>query len=118
MNLDKREKAYARGLALGKSMIGDSDRVVAVRVQYWHDAARCLANVIGWPQETVRDKVLAFHRERLDAVPDLTVYPELRGYRDLLDEEERGLRDAGLDDTTIALSKTLNFWRDTRLVQE
>ncbi|MEO6909166.1 MAG: hypothetical protein ABI210_14875, partial [Abditibacteriaceae bacterium] len=86
--------------------------------QYWNDSARCLAAVIGLPMEEVVSRVLAFHRERLDAVPDLTMYPELKGYRDRLVAQERGMNDAGVEDNLIALSQSLNFWRSTRLLQE
>ena len=43
-------------------------------------------------------------------------YPGLRGYRDLIAEEERGMGDVGVDEDTVALAQTLNFWRDTRLL--
>jgi hypothetical protein len=107
---EKRRSAYERGLQRG--------RLLQAQEQYWQDAARSLSEVLAWPASELSRKVLQFHRERLEAVPDLTRYPELRGYRDLLDEEERGLRDAGNDETLIALSKSLNFWRGTRLQQE
>ena len=115
---EKHEAAYARGQALAEKMLADPDKPVTRSSQFYDDMARCLAAAIGWPTEVVVEKVMAFHRERLDAVPDPSVYPELRGCRDLLDEEERGMLEGGLDQDTIALAKTLNFWRDTKLVQE
>jgi len=114
----KLEQAYIRGLAKGKQIVGGGNATVSSPITYWRDSARCLAAVIGCPTETVVEKVRAFHKERLDAVPDLTKYPELVGYRDLLMEEQRGMRDAGVDEDTLALSGTLNFWRDTKLQQE
>lgn len=114
----KLEQMYIRGLAKGKRIMGGGTSTVGSPVAYWRDSARCLAAVIGWPTQTVSEKVRAFHRERLDAVPNLTVYTELRGYRDLLAEEERGMREADVDEDTLALSQTLNFWRDTKLQQE
>ena len=53
-------------------------------------------------EATVRD-MLGFHRRRMDAVPDLVKYPELRGLRELLLAEHRGLGEAaGLDETQLA----------------
>lgn len=101
-------EAYERGLARGKT----------VDAPYMRDAARSLAEAIGWETDALIRKVQAFHRERLDAIPDLTTYPELRGYRDLIDAEEGGLGEAGVDEATIALLKSLSFWRQTRLQQE
>jgi hypothetical protein len=112
----KLDRAYARGLERGNALVASGEAGLDGR--YWHDAARCLATLLSWPKEKVVAEVLAYHRERLDAVPDLTRYPELRGYRDLLVEEHRGMRDAGADDETISLAATLNFWRDTRLLQQ
>jgi hypothetical protein len=44
------------------------------------------------------------NRERLDAVPDLGRYPELRGMRELVEAEWRGIRDgAGLTDDQWAV---------------
>jgi hypothetical protein len=55
------------------------------------------------PAEEARQGLLRFHKERFDAVPDLTRYPELRGIRELLLAENRGIRDgAGLDDLQLA----------------
>ncbi|MHB0937905.1 MAG: C45 family peptidase [Armatimonadota bacterium] len=53
-------------------------------------------------EETVRE-MMRFHTERFDAVPDLNTYPELRGMRELLLAEMRGVQEgAGLDDTLTA----------------
>jgi hypothetical protein len=106
----KRRKAYERGVQNGRHLSTNSN--------YWRDAASCLASVIGWTSETVQQKVLSFHKERLASEPDLNQYPELRGYRDLVLEEERGLFDAGADEALIALSRSLEFWRMTRLREE
>src|SRR5688572_14333987 len=112
----KLEKAYARGRDRGAVLQGSEGPSWAG--QYLHDHARCLAKLLDWPKQKVVEEVRAYHNERLDAVPDLTRYSELRGYRDLLMEEYRGMREAGVDDDTIALSASLGFWRDTRLLQQ
>jgi hypothetical protein len=115
MNSSKLEHAYARGV----------ERVTVLKgvegggaIQYLRDAVRCLATMLGWPTQKVIDDVRTYHKERLDAVPDLARYPELRGYRDLLLEQYRAMTDAGIDEDTIALAETLLFWRDTRLLQQ
>ena len=109
--------AYERGLRAGHGGL-NQENPTATSPRYWHDAARCLAEVLGWPTDEVVRKVVDFHRERLDALPDLALYPELRGMREMLLEEERGMRDGGLSGEVIALYRTLDFWRSTRLLQE
>lgn len=53
-------------------------------------------------EETLQD-MLRFHMERMDAVPDLNTYPELRGMRELQMAEMRGVQDgAGLSDELTA----------------
>lgn len=44
----------------------------------------------------------AFHAERLNAVPDLNTYPELRGMRELVQAEQRGIAEAAELDETLA----------------
>jgi hypothetical protein len=51
------------------------------------------------------------NRRRLDATPDLAKYPELRGARELVEAEWRGVRDgAGLDDMQAAIYADWNFY--------
>lgn len=51
------------------------------------------------------------NRQRLDAVPDLKQYPELRGMRDLLEAEWRGTRDgAGLTPEQSAVTSDSGFY--------
>src|SRR5688572_19612274 len=55
------------------------------------------------PRERVIEELKKFNRERLDAVPSLTKYPELRGMRELVEAGWRGTRDgAQMDDETWA----------------
>lgn len=114
MNPQALRAAYERGLELGKKLTTPGDRTLEVT----RDRAHQLAEAIGWPDEKVESEVLAFHKERLSAVPDLTKYPELRGYVDTVLAEERGLLEGGLDLTSLALLRTFHFWRDTRLQQQ
>ncbi len=62
--------------------------------------------VTGMPElsrDQVVQRLIAFNRERLDAVPDLKRCPELRGMRELIEASWRGTRDgAHLDDAQIA----------------
>ena len=104
------QKAYERGAA--------QSALLNKKANYWHDAARALGLQLGWTGQEVERRVVDFHRERLESVPDLARYPELRGYADLLRQEERALHDGGADDVVIALSKSLHFWRGTRLQEE
>ncbi len=114
MQTERKERAYAKGLSRGRRMLADS----YVGRRYWLDAAHGLALLLDISDEEIATRVSCYHRERLDAVPDLSIYPELRGYRELLEEEYCGMRDAGVDELTIAYSVSLNFWRDVRLVEE
>ena len=74
-NSSKLSLAYARGLEKGK-LLRLSDQA-GLAGSYWHDAARCLAKLPGWPKEKVVAEVRQYHQERLDAVPALLV-PGLR----------------------------------------
>jgi hypothetical protein len=85
----------------------------------WQAASvRGLAKQIGWPAEKLIAKATAFDRERLDSVPSLTRYPELRDHPDRIVSEDRGMRDAGLTQETIALHRSLDFYTRTRLYEE
>jgi hypothetical protein len=114
---EKKRAAYEEGLHAGEQVLAGG-ATVSNGAQYWRDSARSLAEVIGCPVDAVVRQVVAYHQERLDAVPDLAAYPELQGYRDLLLEKERGMRDAGAPQEIIALSRTLEFWRTTRLFEQ
>lgn len=101
------EQAYQRGRANG-----EWGKAASVRL---HDLARGLAHVIGWPKAKLIEEVVRFDRDRLDAVPALAVYPELRGYRERLVEEDRGKRDAGMDDELIAIARSMTDYSRVRL---
>ena len=121
MQSEERKEAYEAGLKKGKAVVAgfimrgeqyDDGR------QYYRDQVRETADALGGTEEEVVGRVAAFHQERLDAVPDLTRYPELRGERDLLLERYRGMADAGLSEDMIALAESLVFWQDYRLPVE
>jgi hypothetical protein len=114
---DRKQQAYLKGLQAGKDLLLGST-TVSDGLRALRDQTAGLARVLGWPVDEVTRQVVAYHRERLDCIPDLTLYTELRGYRELLVKFESGMRDAGVDDNSIALSQTLEFWRCTRLLQQ
>ncbi len=110
----KLKQAFTRGQERGRWLSSSGGGGAS----YQHDMARAIAKELGWTKEDVVRKIAAYHRERLDAVPDLRQYPELDGERELLLEYYRGIKDAGLDDDSVALCESLGFWRDVRLFQE
>ena len=62
------------------------------------------------PRGEIAQRLIEFNRQRLDAVPDLARYPELRGMRDLIDAGTGGVgtclakaRYAPIDDARIDL---------------
>lgn len=121
MQTQECEQAYAAGLARGRAIMAGqvgSTRRHGPAGQYYLDRAREAAEAIGWPEEVLLSKVTAFHAERLDSVPDLTLYPELRGQRDILLERYRGMADGGISEELIAIVESMDFWRDYRLPVE
>lgn len=118
MSAETNRLAYESGLHTARHASTGGHSTVANAVRYWQDHARTLADALGWPVATLQARVLAYHRQRLDAEPSLTTYPELRGYRDRLLAEERGMRDGGLSDEMIALMRSFTFWRDVHLLAE
>ncbi len=76
--------------------------------------AKHKAAQIGMTTPDLIARIVAFHDERLDAVPDLTVYPELAGEREVLLARYRGMADAGMSRELIALNESLKFWCDYR----
>jgi len=76
-----------------------------------HTLDTYLAHMPGITREEIGRRLLESNRERLDAVPDLNTYPELRGMREILDAEWRGIRDgAKLDDEQWAARCNGNFY--------
>lgn len=115
MQSDERENAYAAGLTEGRRvMAGEvgSTRHCGACGRHYLEQAQRVADAVGLPQEEIVARVTAFHRTRVDAVPDLARYPEMRGERDLLLARYRGMADAGMGEGLIALTESLAFWRD------
>lgn len=71
------------------------------------NAERCLQLLVDaateWTREECVRELQKWNRERLDAVPDLSRYPELQGVRELVEARWRGWRDgAQMDDAQWA----------------
>lgn len=61
--------------------------------------------------EEVKKKMASLYRKRLDAVPSLRKYPELKGVRDRIIERERGLMDAtGIDFGELSIYRNYRFY--------
>ena len=69
----------------------------------WRGLELVKNDLAGATDEDVIQRLQAFNQQRLDAVPDLATYPELRGMRELIQAGWRGTRDgAGLTDAELA----------------
>lgn len=64
-----------------------------------------------WSDEKILEAIEACNQERLDALPSTTKYPELRGMRDLIDAQWRGVTDgAKLDRMLSAMDRCKTFF--------
>lgn len=76
--------------------------------QYYKDFADYLldtykAHLQEMSEDAICNMLIEHNRKRLDAVPDLNIYPELRGMDDLIAAERRGIQDGGgLSDIQLA----------------
>ncbi len=115
------EAAYQAGFRLGKTRMGGgrakTQCVTKGGANLLRNAAYKAAQV-GMTSEVLMARLVAFHDERVNAVPDLTVYPELKGEREILLERYRGMADAGMSREMIALSESLGFWCSYRCWKE
>lgn len=76
-----------------------------------HGLAICQELMPDVPLEEIGARLAESNRQRLDAVPDLTKYPELRGMREILDAQWRGVRDgAKMSDIQWAKHCNGNFY--------
>lgn len=67
-----------------------------------------MGSYLGWlpgmDREQIGRLLREYNHQRLDAVPSLAKYPELRGLRELIDAERRGVQEgAAMDDTLAAV---------------
>lgn len=107
----------ALGLAVMSGQVGATQRHAPGGAFYLERAAK-VAEVAGCSAGEIVRLVTEFHAERVDAVPSLTVYPELRGARDVLLARYRGMAEAGMSSELVALAESLDFWRSFRFARE
>ena len=109
--------AYRAGNAQGRiQMEGglSTTRCVEAGGATLRKIAALKAGQVGMTTAELTARVVVFHDERLAAVPDLTVYPEIREEREILLERYRGLADAGMSRELIALQESMGFWINYR----
>ncbi len=109
--------AYRTGYALGQvhmqGGINTTRCVEAGGATLLKGAAQKAAQV-GMATNELIARVVALHDERINAVPDLSVYPELDGEQELLLARYRGMADAGMSRELIALNESMGFWCNYR----
>ena len=89
--------AYSEAFAAAKANAAQVRVMAEFRLQSY------VQRMPGETRASVGIRLAECYRERLAAVPDLTVYPELRGMPEFLKAEWRGARDgAELDDAQAA----------------
>jgi hypothetical protein len=98
------EAFHASGLAEGRRLAATKERAVEL-------AARgCRRQCPGGVGDDLFQAAARIRRERLAAVPDLSVYPELEGCREALEAADRGFSEgAGLRLEEVALLREA-FW--------
>ena len=109
----QKQAAYKKGRRLGAVHMHGGlgiTRVMAAGGASLLDKAADKAACIGLTAAALIARVTTFHDERVAAMPDLNVYPELRDEREILLEKYRGLADEGMTRELIALCESLNFW--------
>lgn len=92
------QSAYEQGVASGRA----SAAFIKGRAEH------VLGSYLGWLPGMSREEIgrvlMDYNRQRLEAVPSLSRYPELRGMKELIEAERRGIQEgAGLDDTIAAV---------------
>ncbi len=114
------KSSYADGRRLGLAImsgLGVTRRHAPGGACYLEQAA-LVAEAAGQSVGAIVRMVTAFHLERVDAVPSLTIYPELSGERDVLLARYCGMNEEGMSSELIALAESLDFWRAYRFARE
>lgn len=111
------EAGRRRGEILMKGGLNTTRVVKKSGASLLQEAGR-VATGLGMEEQALIERVTEFHDERLDAVPALSTYPELKGEREVLACRYRGMADAGMTRELIALAESLGFWRDCRSRRE
>lgn len=113
--------AYREGRSLGRvQMEGGMGGTQAVepRGESLRKTAAWKSAMIGLDGPELTRRVVAFHAERMAAVPDLQRYPELEIVRAELLERYRGMAAAGMSPELIALHESMGFWFSYRCRRE
>ena len=95
------QAAYAAAQANAEFIRNRSEHLLVNYVQQMPGASR----------EEIGRLIGESNKERLDAVPDLRQYPELRGMREIIEAEWRGTREgAQLDNVLAEVQASANFY--------
>ncbi len=112
-----KQASYEAGRRLGKIHMGGGLGITQVVEKGGGSLLKQAAGkaaCVGLGAEALVARITAFHDERVAALPDLNVYPELKGERDILLEKYRGMADEGMSRELIALCESLGFWCNYR----
>ena len=115
---------YEEGLRAGKKVAGKWKPGATTRLEKWREAVveaptahagnrdpgEVLADLGRWTQEDLLSYAAVLHRRKMDALPDLERFPELKGMDQYLDEQARGFaQGAGIDVREVFLER---YWRE------
>lgn len=117
------DSGYENGLRAGKAVAGKWKPAATMLVKNMIDATRyhpsvlaprkheeALANLQKWTQEDMLNYAAALHQKKMAALPDLRLFPELKGMDQYLDDEARGFaQGAGIDVREVYLER---YWRE------
>ena len=123
LQLDPPTHGYEDGLERGKQTAGKWQRSLTARLDKWIENVAEHPNR-RWPRplDTVLKDLKSYrhddllihasllHRQKMDALPDLKLFPELRGMDQYIDETARGFADgAGIDVREVYLDR---YWKE------
>lgn len=124
LEIERPTDGFAKGLADGEKRQVNWCRAVTSSVEKWREAARdypgfhalCsdsraeASGLDALSQESLLEQAAVLHREKMDALPDTRLYPELGGMDQYLDESAAGFaRGAGIDVREVYLRR---YWRE------
>ena len=124
LNLDPPESGFEEGLQNGKAVASKWQPAPTSQLGKWievvenYPVSHCgerdpdlvLKELRACTQEDLLDHAKLLHRQKMDALPDLKVFPELRGIDQFLDERARGYAEgAGIDVREVYLE---SYWKE------
>ncbi len=119
--LEKERLAYEQGLSEGKRIMygkKSATRDIPAGGRHLLSEAAATARYLKIPEDKLSDIVVDFHRERVEAAPNTSKYPETRGESDILLKRYEGMADGGMGRTLIALHESLAFWQKYRMPEQ